>query len=153
MLHIPTLQKQQRGVVLVISLMVLLVLTLLGISSLDGSSMEEKMAANSQTASSTFQKAESAIRQTFYEESKNPYDAFTNAENGATETYNDPSYELTASTTMSMPTMATKSASCSNSSDGSLQLPNIEIIGTANVGDNNSRHRQRYTISMITSGS
>lgn len=153
MSRIPTFQKQQRGVVLVVSLMVLLVLTLLGISSLDGSIMEEKMAANAQTASTTFQKAESAIRQTFYEESKHPYDAFEHAQNSETETYNDASYGLTASTTMSVPVMATKSASCSNSSSGSFERRNIEITGAANIGDINSRHRQGYSICMMTSGS
>jgi len=66
---LPTIPSfsRQRGVVLVVSLLILLVLTLLGISSLDSSVMEEKMASNSQTMTDTFQTAESAIKATYFE--------------------------------------------------------------------------------------
>ena len=153
MSRIPTTQKHQRGVVLVVSLMVLLVLTLLGISSLDGSIMEEKMAANTQTASMTFQKAESAIRQTFYVESRDPSGAYQNAELSNTETYNDATYGITAGTVMSVPVTATKNVPCPNSSSGAAEFRTIEIIGTANVGGINSRHTQGYSICMMPTGS
>ncbi|MCK4586865.1 MAG: hypothetical protein KAU29_05960 [Gammaproteobacteria bacterium] len=63
--YLPPKHKQQ-GAVLFISLMILLILTLLGVSSLNGSLMEEKMAANAQTSTTIFQSAESAIRTTYH---------------------------------------------------------------------------------------
>ncbi|NOX76103.1 MAG: pilus assembly protein PilX, partial [Gammaproteobacteria bacterium] len=56
----------QRGAVLIISLLILLVLTVIGINSMDGSIMEQKMATNSRDSAATFQEAESAIRNTFF---------------------------------------------------------------------------------------
>lgn len=150
---IPTIsiQKQQRGVVLVVSLMVLLVLTLLGISSLDGSIMEEKMAANAQTSNITFQQAESAIRQTFYVERKDSALAYQHAENSDTESYNNATYGLSASTVMSIPSTAGKqNVPCRLTSFGegvgAGQFRAIEIIGNANIGDINSRHTQGYHV-------
>jgi Tfp pilus assembly protein PilX len=141
-----TTQTQQRGVVLVVSLLILLVLTLLGISSLDSSVMEEKMASNAQTASSTFQAADSAIRQTFYAESLDPARAVAHAESGTTETYGD----ISASTVMSVPvpvtTDKTPPTRGNNSAGQGLGTRRIEIIGTANVGDINSRHVQGYDV-------
>ena len=53
--------KQQQGAVLMISLILLLVMTVLGLSTMNTSVMQEKMAANSQNVNKTFQAAESAI--------------------------------------------------------------------------------------------
>ena len=58
------IKHNQQGSVLLISLMVLLVLTLLGLSSLNGSLLEEKMAANAQTSTTLFQAVESTIHTT-----------------------------------------------------------------------------------------
>ena len=55
-------QIKQRGSVLVVSLMILVVLTLLGISSMSGSIVEEKMASNSRDYNLAFQAAETAMR-------------------------------------------------------------------------------------------
>jgi len=143
---------QQSGVVLVVSLLILLVLTLLGISSLDGSIMEEKMAANTQTANTTFQAAESAIRQTFYEESKDPIGAFENAQSGDTETYDDASYDLTAGTVMSIPSTARKEGARlpdrlrAAFSEGEFVARRVEITGNANVDDINSSNTQGYLV-------
>jgi Tfp pilus assembly protein PilX len=147
-----TTQTQQRGVVLVVSLLILLVLTLLGISSLDSSVMEEKMASNAQTANSTFQAAESAIRKTFYIERLDPTGAVRHAENAATGNY-DANPGITASTVMAVPDTATKHVTCSNSTDGLAELRTIEIIGTANVGDINSRHTQGFSVCTMPSAS
>lgn len=51
----------QRGMVLVISLLMLLVLTLLGLGSMGSATMEGRMASNLQSQTIAFQAAESAI--------------------------------------------------------------------------------------------
>jgi type IV pilus assembly protein PilX len=53
--------NQQKGMILVISLLMLLVLTLLGLSTLNSSTLEGKMAANLQSQTTAFQAAETAI--------------------------------------------------------------------------------------------
>lgn len=54
--------KQQSGVVLVISLIMLLLLTLIAISGSQVTGLEEKMASNSRDQNLAFQAAESALR-------------------------------------------------------------------------------------------
>lgn len=54
--------KKQQGMALVMGLMLLLVITLLGIATLRGTSMQERMSANNQQQAITFQGAEAAIR-------------------------------------------------------------------------------------------
>jgi type IV pilus assembly protein PilX len=54
--------NHQSGAVLVISLIMLLLLTLIGISSIQTTSLEEKMAGNLRDRNIAFQAAESAIR-------------------------------------------------------------------------------------------
>lgn len=65
MTHFPAtpLPRRQRGVALLVVLMLLLVMTLLGLASLRGSIMEERMSANLFDRSLMFQAAESALRQ------------------------------------------------------------------------------------------
>ncbi len=53
---------KQRGVVLVVSLIMLLVMTLIGITSMNSSVLEEKMAGNMHNRNQAFQAAESALR-------------------------------------------------------------------------------------------
>ncbi|HFE32671.1 MAG TPA: pilus assembly protein PilX [Gammaproteobacteria bacterium] len=53
---------QQRGAVLIVSLIMLLVMTLLGVSSMKGSAMEEKMTRNLHDKNLAFQAAEAALR-------------------------------------------------------------------------------------------
>lgn len=53
--------RRQRGVVLVVSLLLLLVLALISAASMNATVMEEKMAANHQYKTVSFQIAESAI--------------------------------------------------------------------------------------------
>lgn len=55
--------RQQRGVALLVVLMLLLVMTLLGLASLRGSIMEERMSANLFDRGLMFQAAEAALRQ------------------------------------------------------------------------------------------
>ena len=53
---------RQKGAVLVFGLILLLVLTLIGISTMEGSVFDEKMAGNAKDRNLAFQAAESALR-------------------------------------------------------------------------------------------
>ncbi|MCO6440677.1 MAG: pilus assembly protein PilZ [Nitrococcus mobilis] len=55
-------RRLQRGSVLIVSLLFLLVLTLIGITSMQGVSLEEKMAGNARGGTLAFQAAEAALR-------------------------------------------------------------------------------------------
>ena len=57
----PHSSQRQRGFVLVVCLIILLVLTVLGVNNMSTSNLEERMASNSQTLLGTFQLAESAV--------------------------------------------------------------------------------------------
>ena len=52
----------QRGAVLLVSLMILLIMTVLGIAGMGTTTMEEKMAANNQQQQQAYQAAETALR-------------------------------------------------------------------------------------------
>lgn len=58
----PSVAKRQSGVVMVISLIMLLALTLIGVTSSNVTGLEEKMAANSKDINLAFQAAEAALR-------------------------------------------------------------------------------------------
>jgi len=55
-------QKQQAGVILVISLIMLLLLTIIGVTSMQVTGLEEKMAGNYRDHNIAFQAAETALR-------------------------------------------------------------------------------------------
>lgn len=55
------IKKRQEGAVLVISLVLLLVLTLIGVAGMNSSTMQERMAANAQNSNRAFQGAESSV--------------------------------------------------------------------------------------------
>jgi len=55
--------RQQSGVALIVVLILLMVMTLLGLASLRGTLMEERMSANLYDRSLAFQAAESALRE------------------------------------------------------------------------------------------
>jgi len=57
------LRKQQSGVALIISLVMLLLLTMITVTALQVTSLEEKMAGNMQEQNVAFQAAESALRE------------------------------------------------------------------------------------------
>jgi len=56
-------RHQQRGVVLFVSLVMLMVMTLIGVTGMQNSSMEEKMVANMRDIDLSFQAAEAALRE------------------------------------------------------------------------------------------
>ncbi|WP_017709015.1 pilus assembly PilX family protein [Pseudomonas syringae] len=57
-----TLPARQRGMVLLVSLVFLLLLTLLGISSMQNATLQEKMAGSVQVRNLSFQAAEAVLR-------------------------------------------------------------------------------------------
>ncbi len=60
--HIPHSQNRQRGVALVAAMVFLLLLTIIGVTAMTTTSLEEKMAGNTQDKNVAFQAAESALR-------------------------------------------------------------------------------------------
>mgnify|MGYP000308384430 CR=1 FL=1 len=54
--------QKQRGTALIVSLLILIVLTILGVAAMSTNTMEEKMAGNSRKIDLAFQAAESALR-------------------------------------------------------------------------------------------
>jgi type IV pilus assembly protein PilX len=58
-----TIQFKQRGSVLLISLVILLILTLVGLSAMRNTAMEEKMAGNMRDKGLSFQAAEATLRE------------------------------------------------------------------------------------------
>jgi type IV pilus assembly protein PilX len=55
----------QRGAVLIVSLILLVVLTLLGVSVMNVTQLEERMASNSQEVAQAFQSAETGLSQAY----------------------------------------------------------------------------------------
>lgn len=54
--------RAQRGAVLIVSLMFLVILTMLGVTAMSGTTMEERMAGNTRDAAAALQAAEAALR-------------------------------------------------------------------------------------------
>ena len=57
-----TATKRQRGAVLIMALLVVVVLTILGVSAMQGAVMEERMAGNAHDHHMAFQSSESGLR-------------------------------------------------------------------------------------------
>jgi len=142
-----TLKNRQHGAVLIVSLLILLVLTLIGVSSLDGSVMEEKMAANSQTASKVFQKAESSIQEAFVAAQQNPPGAVEIAiKNVPANTTVDRSSDGIASTSRLNNPPGSNVTPLLNSSAGLFVARRMEIMGTASVGNISTTNVQGYRV-------
>ena len=60
---VPGIPGRQRGVVLFVALIMLLVMTLIGVTGMQNSSMEEKMVSNVRDIELSFQAAEAALRE------------------------------------------------------------------------------------------
>ena len=60
--------KEQTGAVLMTALILLVIMTMLGITSMSTSTLEEKMAANSQDINRSFQAAETGLEMVFSDE-------------------------------------------------------------------------------------
>jgi len=141
-------KTRQHGAVLIVSLLILLVLTLIGVSSLDGSIMEEKMASNSQIATITFQKAESSIREAFFIERIQPSKAVDKKRG------DDPFIERNEtvdgitiiSTTRHIYNPDADGITMQNSSNNIFEARAFEIAGTAQVGNIISTNIQGYLV-------
>lgn len=75
------LSHKQSGVVLVIGLLMLLVITMVGVTAMSGTTTNERMTANHQFQTLSFQAAESAIHDVFNVPSVTPAMADTNWRN------------------------------------------------------------------------
>ncbi|RZL14979.1 MAG: hypothetical protein EOO89_15280 [Pedobacter sp.] len=62
MINMPAFPSKQRGVVLIIGLIMLLLLTVIGMAAVRGTSMQEQMAGNMRDHNLAFQSAEAALR-------------------------------------------------------------------------------------------
>ncbi len=62
MRHCKATIKRQRGAVLIMALLLVMVLTILGVSAMQGGVMEERMAGNAHDHHMAFQSAESGLR-------------------------------------------------------------------------------------------
>lgn len=60
--YIMTCKLHQRGAVLIVSLIFLLVMTLVGVTAMQGTNMQERMSSNMQDRNVAFQAAEAALR-------------------------------------------------------------------------------------------
>ncbi len=146
------IKTRQHGAVLVISLLILLVLTLVGISSLDGSIMEEKMAANSQIATTTFQQAESSIREAYLAELTNPFGAVSNDRSGDPLVRRDRTVTIDGVTTTITSTSQHRhdpedpDIPMINSSGDTFVARTFEIEGIAQVGAIRSVNIQGYRV-------
>jgi type IV pilus assembly protein PilX len=60
--RLPSPPRRERGAILVLALMFLVLLTIIGVSSISGVTLEEKMAGNLRNQNMAFQAAESALR-------------------------------------------------------------------------------------------
>lgn len=76
---IPT---RQHGAVLIVSMVLLLILTLLGVSMMNSTKLEERMAANTQESTQAFQSAETGLSQGYDDTAA--WDLNTSANQGAT---------------------------------------------------------------------
>lgn len=95
------LYKRQKGAVLVISLFILVVITLIGLSAIQTTTLEEKMSGNMHDHDLAFQAAESALKdgeRNFIEtQVTDPFNDIANDSNGANGLYGPDDLMPTAS--------------------------------------------------------
>lgn len=78
-------RSDQRGSALIVSLIILIVMTVLGLTAMSGSGLQEKMAGNNRDMALAFQAAEAALRdgESYYENTvDDPVSAFNGANPG-----------------------------------------------------------------------
>lgn len=76
-------RSDQRGSALIVSLIILIVMTVLGLTAMSGSGLQEKMAGNNRDMALAFQAAEAALRdgEAYYENTVAPLDSAFNGAN------------------------------------------------------------------------
>jgi len=96
-------KKKQEGAVLIIGLLLLIIVTLLGVSGVKSTVLEKNMTANAQFHMQTFQATESAIDSTIGDDSVY-IESMSAGENGTTREYDvnhdAHAYEISSSTTI-----------------------------------------------------
>lgn len=161
----------QGGAALIVSMIVLLVLTLIGVSSLTNSNLESRMAHNFQLGNYVFQGAESAIQESIQLSTQNsplyieandrlktaleaginiitpiPNDPTDDPDGNGRYDYNpDPAGHLGAATMTAESTVEHQGASlCRGSSAGTVSCELFDIISTASIANTgaNTAHRQ-----------
>lgn len=90
--HIHMNLLRQEGAVLITALIMLVILTLLGLSSINTTTMEERMAANTQDITRAFQAASTGLAQVFNDE-----DAFSTTNTLVADGTVDDPYDKSAS--------------------------------------------------------
>lgn len=155
------IHSKQTGAVLITSLLILLVMTIIGVSSIGSTNLEERMAQNFQNIAITFQAAESAINKVvnasnpggsgassnpFYDAANDPVVAAVNAGIGDTSTVVnhdssdlDPgSYLVNASLTATSTVVYNGTGNCPGMSIGTIICHYFEISTDASIAEINS---------------
>lgn len=92
-------QKAQRGVALVVAMILLIVVTLVGFAAVRGTLMQQKLSANLYDRQIAFQSAESAMRVAMARIKTNPADIARNCQAGGVycqaNPFNDPNLDTT----------------------------------------------------------
>lgn len=114
--------------------------------------MEEKMAANSQIATTTFQQAESSIREAFFIEFANPFEAVNNGRSNDPLVNRDRTVAIDGAITTITSTSQhrydpdTLDIAMTNSSGNIFVARTFEIEGIAQVGSIRSINVQGYRV-------
>ncbi len=122
---------RQRGSTLVISLMILIVMTLIGLTGITSSTMEEKMAGNTRDQALAFQAAEAALRdgEAYYRDVIDTETAFNDADGLYKDADHDPFSSATWSDAM------TYSGTISDVASQPRYI--IERVGPVTIGESN----------------
>jgi len=143
-----TTHSRQHGAVLVVSLLILLVLTIIGVAGLNTSVMEERMAANSQKLTETFQTAESAIKTTYFDHVANPA-TLVSLSQSTTASDRQFAYTLGGhAATSAEATFVAEVMPINTSITEDMAAYGIEVSGTGSIGNTNiaSTTTQGYTV-------
>ena len=152
------IRGKQAGTVLVVSLMILLIMTIIGVSSISSNNLELRMAQNFQNVAITFEAAESAINKVidagnpggtgansnpFYVEADDPIVTAVNAGIGDTSTVvnhdMDPDNHLVnASLTTTSTVVYNGTGNCPGMSIGTIICHYFDISTNASIAEVNS---------------
>ncbi|MYM64592.1 PilX N-terminal domain-containing pilus assembly protein [Pseudomaricurvus sp. HS19] len=135
-----SLPSRERGVVLAVALILLLVITLIGVASFQTTGLEEQMAANSQFNSMAFQASDTAIEEAL-DDLAYLDDAYVAGDQGTawpTKTITTPGAQISALATaefveLTKNVVENNSASSVSIDGASYAFYNYEVHGTATV--------------------
>jgi len=136
--------RQQRGFVLVVCLVILLVLTVLGVNNMGTGNLEERMASNSQSKLTTFQNAESAIEET-YDGGVDVDAVISNTALTVTHTYNYSGKTATTTTRF----ISDNSANATSSNLNCFVGPLVEIQGDSSSAGTGAQSRLVLGVTKI----